>query len=172
MPGFSGVLLRDSLINSLGVYPQDTGASSYIPRNQIRQSIGFFPFLDSQCKTCPPLLYKRFNYMFQKKHIAVLNCPKSFPEPAGRDSGGGAGGQHCSPHPGCHPLSHLLLSILCPLSTMSELTADIYFAYLISSVGVAFYSQLSPTKLARCFSPCTASCLSLTPGLNVHRTRG
>lgn len=121
-----------------------------------------FRFLDSQCKALLHL-YKHFNYMFQKKHPTVLSCPV-----ISRTSWQGLGeegrGQHYSPCPGCHPLSHLLWFALCSLSATSELTADIYFAYfffyfayLISSVSVAFYLQLSPKKSSRCSSTCTAA---------------
>lgn len=92
-----------------------------------------------------------------KKYIAVLNFPKSYPEPAGGDRGGVRVEGGCSPYPECHSTIHLLSSILYPLSAISELTADIYFAYLISFVGFTFYSQLRPMKASRCTLPHTAS---------------
>lgn len=51
----------------------------------------------------------------------------------------------CSPCPRQHPRCCLLSSILSPQCHLgAELTADIYLAYLISSAGFAFYSQLRP----------------------------
>lgn len=131
------------------MHPKDTDTGAQEPRGHIRQcrectkQASSFSSPTLCAKPCP--LYKQFNYMSQKQHTAVLNCPGSFPEPASwqpwRRGEAALRALDSTPVAACsHPF--------CPCSAISEqssqLTADIYLAYLISSAGFAFYSQLRP----------------------------